>query len=110
MFLKVLFEMGKAALKSESADWLSSIARILVFNPQSKIRIEGHTDNVGSATSNQVLSENRAKAVVEALKKMGVPASVAFEVKGFGFSKPLAPNNTEEGRSQNRRVEVFIDK
>lgn len=107
---KVLFETGKAELKSASSDWLLSIARVLIFNPQSKVRIEGHTDNVGSAASNQTLSENRAKAVAEALKKLGVPASVSFDIKGLGFSKPLVANDTEDGRAKNRRVEIFIEK
>jgi outer membrane protein OmpA-like peptidoglycan-associated protein len=107
---KVLFETGKAELKTASSDWLLSIARVLIFNPQSKVRIEGHTDNIGSATSNQTLSENRAKAVAEALKKLGVPTSVSFDIKGLGFSKPLIANDTEDGRAKNRRVEVFIEK
>lgn len=107
---KVLFETGKAELKSASSDWLLSIARVLIFNPQSKVRIEGHTDNVGSAAPNQTLSENRAKAVAEALKKLGVPTSVSFDIKGLGFSKPLVANDTEDGRAKNRRVEVFIEK
>ncbi len=107
---KVLFETGKAELKTESSDWLMSIARILIFNPQSKVRIEGHTDNIGSTASNQMLSENRAKAVADALKKLGIPPSVIFDIKGLGFSQPLAPNDSEEGRAKNRRVEVFIEK
>jgi outer membrane protein OmpA-like peptidoglycan-associated protein len=107
---KVLFETGKAELKPESSDWLLSIARILIFNPQSKVRIEGHTDNVGSDTSNQTLSENRAKAVEEALKKMNIPTTVVFSIIGFGSKKPLVPNDSDGTRAQNRRVEVFIEK
>jgi outer membrane protein OmpA-like peptidoglycan-associated protein len=107
---KVLFETGKYELKTESSDWLMSIARILIFNPQAKVRIEGHTDNVGSAASNQTLSENRAKAVEDALKKLNVLPSVTFNIKGLGLTQPLAPNDSEEGRAKNRRVEVFIEK
>ena len=107
---KILFETGKSDVKEADSDWLMSIARILIFNPQSKVRIEGHTDNVGTTASNQLLSENRAKAVLDALKKLGVTESVAFTVKGFGETQPLAPNNSEDGRSKNRRVEVFIEK
>jgi outer membrane protein OmpA-like peptidoglycan-associated protein len=107
---KVLFETGKAELKAESSDWLLSIARVLIFNPKAKVRIEGHTDNVGSAASNQTLSENRAKAVAEALKKLNIPASITFDTIGFGLTKPLFPNDSEDGRAKNRRVEVFIEK
>jgi outer membrane protein OmpA-like peptidoglycan-associated protein len=107
---KVLFETGEAALKPESSEWLLSIARVLIFNPQAKVRVEGHTDNVGSAASNQTLSENRAKAVAEALKKLNIPATITFETIGFGFKKPLVPNDSEDGKAKNRRVEVFIEK
>ena len=81
----------------------------MIFNPQSKVRIEGHTDNVGSAASNLILSENRAKAVVEALNQLKVPASVTFNAVGLGFKQPLTSNETEAGRAKNRRVEVFIE-
>ena len=106
---KIMFEVNKSDLKPESDLWISALARLLIFNPKSKVIIEGHTDNVGSAATNQKLSENRANAVMEALKKMNVPPSIQFEVKSLGLSQPIAPNNTEGGRLQNRRVEVTIE-
>ena len=97
-------------VKDTTADsWIKALARLLIFNPKSKVIIEGHTDNVGSVASNQKLSESRANAVMEALKKMNVPPSIQFEVKGLGLNQPIAPNNTEGGRLQNRRVEVTIE-
>ncbi len=106
---KILFDVNKYELKPEADEWILAMARLLIFNAKSKVIVEGHTDNVGSAASNQKLSENRAKAVVTALKKMNVPESVQFDIKGYGLIQPTAPNNTEEGRSKNRRVEVLIE-
>ena len=106
---KFLFDVNKFELKPEADEWILAMARLLIFNPQSKVIIEGHTDNVGSAAANKKLSENRAKAVMAALKKMNIPESIQFEVKGLGFSQPIAPNDTEGGRALNRRVEVLIE-
>ena len=106
---KFLFDVNKYALKPEADEWILAMARLLIFNPQSKVIIEGHTDNIGSAAANKKLSENRAKAVMAALKKMNVPESIQFEVKGLGFSQPISPNDTEGGRALNRRVEVVIE-
>jgi len=75
--------------------------------PSLRIEISGHTDNVGSASYNQKLSESRAKAVVDYLLKKGVDAS-RLEYKGYGFEQPVASNKTEEGRQQNRRTEFKI--
>ncbi len=106
---KFLFDFKKSELKTEATDQLSKLAKVLFFNPKAKVRIEGHTDNVGSATSNLLLSENRANAVANALKTMGISTDIQFDVKGFGFTQPLVPNNSEENRAINRRVEVYID-
>ncbi len=106
---KILFDVNKYDLKPEAEEWILALVRMLVFNPKSKVIIEGHTDNVGSAASNQKLSENRAKAVMSVLKKLNVPESIQFETKGMGFSQPIAPNTTEDGRMKNRRVEVLIE-
>lgn len=106
---KILFDVNKYELKPEADEWILAMARLLIFNPKSKVNIEGHTDNVGSAASNQKLSENRAKAVLEALKKMNMPESIQFDIKGYGFTQPIAPNTTEIERSKNRRVEVVIE-
>jgi outer membrane protein OmpA-like peptidoglycan-associated protein len=103
-----LFDLGKSKLKPEAALQLSNIAKLLIVNPDGLLKIGGHTDNRGTAKANQLLSENRATAVETALKSMGIPETVRIETKGFGFSQPIAPNSTEEGKAKNRRVEISI--
>jgi outer membrane protein OmpA-like peptidoglycan-associated protein len=105
---KLLFEVAKYDLKNEGKEALYQIVKLLFLNPTATIRIEGHTDNKGSAASNQVLSENRAKAVATALKEMGMPETAKIETKGFGFSQPIAPNTDEAGRAKNRRVDITV--
>ena len=72
-----------------------------------KIQILGHTDNVGNDDSNFLLSENRAKAVKQFLTNKGINSN-RIEVKAFGENQPIATNDTEEGRSKNRRIEVLV--
>jgi outer membrane protein OmpA-like peptidoglycan-associated protein len=103
-----LFDLGKAELKPEAETQLSNIAKLLIVNPNGMLKIEGHTDNKGTAKANLLLSENRANAVAGALKSMGIPETVRIETKGFGLSQPIAPNTTEEGKAKNRRVEISI--
>ncbi len=79
---------------------------MLKDHPELRLLIEGHTDNVGSEASNLALSEKRAAAVKQSLvANFGIDAS-RLESKGFGASKPAAPNDTPEGRQTNRRVEI----
>ena len=78
---------------------------ILNENPDVKIIIEGHTDNVGSESSNQKLSENRAKNVMNALTESGIKKE-RLSIKGSGSSQPVSGNDTETGRAQNRRVTI----
>jgi outer membrane protein OmpA-like peptidoglycan-associated protein len=75
-------------------------------NPDLKIGVEGHTDNVGSPASNKTLSEARAKSVVSALVAQGISAD-RLTPAGYGQDNPVADNNTEEGRAKNRRVELI---
>jgi outer membrane protein OmpA-like peptidoglycan-associated protein len=105
---KLLFDIGKFVLKLGAENQLEKVAKLLIINPLLRIKIEGHTDNKGSAAANQLLSENRAKAVAEALKKMGIPETVVIETQGYGFSQPLVPNSTDENRAKNRRVNILI--
>ena len=84
---------------------LSEIAKMLQQNPDVKVSVEGHTDNVGSAASNQTLSEKRAQSVVAWLTSHGTDAS-RLKAKGWGASKPIEDNGTEDGRAKNRRVEL----
>ncbi len=103
--LYINFETGKADIKPESEEIVNQIAEMLKQNSNLKISIEGHTDNVGSDASNQTLSENRAKTVLTELVKLGINKS-RLTSKGWGASKPIEDNRTEEGRAKNRRVEI----
>jgi len=104
----ILFETGKADLKQELKLNLAEIAAILksLLN-DSHIEIEGHTDNRGGEELNQKLSEQRALSVMNYLVERGVDKSKLKSV-GYGFSKPMDSNDTDEGRAKNRRVELII--
>jgi OmpA-OmpF porin, OOP family len=102
----ILFDTGKATIKPESAKQLEAIGALLKSNMQLKLEIQGHTDSVGQKAANQTLSQQRADAVRQYLiSNFGVEAARLTAV-GFGDGKPVAPNTTEEGRTQNRRVEL----
>ena len=103
----IYFETAKAVLKPESFPQLDQIIKFLESNETLRLEISGHTDNVGSLKSNTKLSEDRAKAVVDYIISKGVDAG-RLESKGYAFTQPIAPNNTEEGRAKNRRVEFKI--
>ena len=102
----IMFELEKAELKPESEEVIDEIGNILVQWPDLEIEIGGHTDSAGEEGFNQKLSEDRAKAVFEYLVK-NFPALDPdnLSVKGYGESKPVASNDTPEGRAKNRRVE-----
>jgi outer membrane protein OmpA-like peptidoglycan-associated protein len=105
---KILFDPGKSILKSDASEALNALADIFKSYPQAKIRIDGHTDNTGPVADNIKLSEARAISVLTELQNRNLPNTIQFETKGFGSSKPVANNTSEEGRSQNRRVEILI--
>ncbi len=105
---KVQFEFGKAELLEVSSPLLNDVAAMLKDNPQiESLQVEGHTDAIGSAAANRKLSTARAEAVREFLIKQGV-AKNRLVAKGFGPDKPIAGNDTDVGREQNRRVEFNI--
>ena len=100
------FATGKADITPDSAKVLGEIGNLLARKPDWRLRIEGHTDNVGNPKSNQDLSDRRAQAVKAWLtSKQGVKPE-RLETKGFGDTKPVADNQTEAGRAKNRRVEL----
>jgi len=99
------FDTGKAAILPDSEAALGEIVKLLQQNAELKLRVEGHTDNQGSAAANQALSEKRAQAVVAWLTAHGVAAN-RLTAKGFGQTKPIEDNGTEDGRAKNRRVEL----
>ncbi len=106
---KIHFEFDSAAIKAESDDLLNEIAQVINDHPEIlELRIEGHTDNVGSAKYNQDLSQRRAAAVRDYLVDTGKVDAGRLQVAGYGFDKPIADNATDEGRAKNRRVEFNI--
>ncbi len=104
----VFFSTGKWDLRPESYSELNRAAEFLKANPGITISVDGHTDNVGSDADNQLLSQRRAKAVADYLTAHGVAAS-RLTSHGYGETKPVAPNTTDEGRQLNRRVEFTIE-
>ncbi len=105
----ILFDTGKASLKPESTSVFVDIIRILEEYPNSRFTVEGHTDSVGSNELNQRLSEERANSVRDFLINEGIDAS-RLEAVGYGEERPIASNNTRDGRAQNRRVEINLIK
>jgi outer membrane protein OmpA-like peptidoglycan-associated protein len=103
----VLFEFDKATLKPGAARSLSSVAEFLRENPQRKITIEGYTDNVGSDAYNMELSQRRADSVRDFLVHNGI-SGARIAARGLGEEYPVASNETQAGRQQNRRVQIII--
>lgn len=103
----IFFDYNKSSLQPESYAELDRVAEILKKQPNLKIEISGHTDNQGSLKYNTDLSESRAKTVVDYLIGKGI-AENRLTYKGYAYEKPIATNDTEEGRSANRRVEFKI--
>jgi OmpA-OmpF porin, OOP family len=105
---QIVFESGSAVLKPESDAALNQLKQYLDETPRvTKLRIEGHTDNVGSAPANETLSGQRALAIKAALIAKGINKDRLLAV-GFGQSKPIADNTTEEGKAKNRRTEFHV--
>ena len=103
----VLFETGQTELRSEAMESLVEVVDLLQSEPDKLIRIEGHTDSTGNEEANLRISQQRADAVLKALVSLGVDADRITSV-GMGQDFPIASNDTEEGRAQNRRVDVIL--
>ena len=103
----VFFETASANLKSESENELNRLKNLLHENPNIRIQINGHTDNVGAASDNLTLSENRAKAVFNYLVKNGI-APTRLSTRGYGETQAIDTNDTPEGRANNRRTEFLM--
>lgn len=103
----IFFDTDKSDLKPESEIELKNILQLLMDNPRMRIEISGHTDNIGSKEHNLALSQARAKAVFDYLVNKGIKAN-RMDYKGYGFSVPIASNESDEGRTQNRRTEFKI--
>lgn len=104
----IYYETNSAELKKESMIVIEEFVEFLNANPTIKIEIQGHTDNIGDDKSNMALSSDRAFTVLEALQQLGVSKDRLVGFKGFGKNQPIATNDTEEGRSKNRRTEFVI--
>ena len=101
----VLFDFDKHEIKPEAYPLLNEVVTIVKDNPQLTMEIQGHTDSVGTAEYNQRLSEKRAEAVRDYLVENGIdPGRLSY--RGYGLTEPVASNDTEEGRAQNRRAEL----
>ena len=103
--LQISFETGKYIIKPEGLDIVDQIAKLLKKDKKLKLSIEGHTDNAGSAIMNKKLSQDRANAVLNRLVELGIDRKRLKSV-GYGLEKPIVPNNSEENKKQNRRVEI----
>ena len=103
----LFFDTGKFGLENKSKTELNKLIRFLQQNEKVRMEISGHTDDVGSDRDNQLLSEKRAKAVVEYLSNNGISKS-RLTYKGYGESKPVAANTTDENRQLNRRIEMRV--
>src|SRR5688500_8616729 len=102
----LLFDTGSDRLRPESMPTLKQIAAMLTDHPDLRLRIEGHTDNVGAKEANRALSDKRAASVKSALVTQHQVSAARLETKGLGDSKPVGANTTPEGRSNNRRVQL----
>ncbi len=104
----IQFATGKSTIKPASYSTLDAVVKVLKDNPDYKIDINGHTDNVGKTEANMKLSQERADAVKQYLVKKGVDSGRIITA-GFGDTKPVADNTTEKGRAENRRVEFTVN-
>lgn len=104
----VYFENASNKLQKQSLLVIDQIVALLQSNPTMEVEIKGHADNQGTEIVNKQLSQERAEAVYEYLKKRGVTTPMTYE--GYGSSQPVAPNDTSENRAKNRRVEVYLTK
>ena len=103
----ILFDFNKSTLNAASKESLKQFAAQMVDLPDTDITIYGHTDNIGTAAANEKVSLQRAEAVEKYLKSCGI-AKERMTAEGKSFTMPVASNDTEAGRAQNRRVEIYI--
>ena len=108
-FDRLLFDTGKATLRPESQEQLKNMVEILKAYPAVELKLGGYTDNVGDPAFNLKLSGDRAKSVMDEMIKMGI-AKDRLESEGYGEQFPVASNDTEEGKAQNRRIAVRVTK
>ena len=104
----ILFKTGSSTISSNQEEKLGQIVKLLEDLPQAtKVEVSGHTDNKGTPAGNQTLSQKRADSVVNALVALGIPTDQLI-AKGYGQAQPIDSNDTEEGRTKNRRIEISV--
>jgi OOP family OmpA-OmpF porin len=103
----IRFESGRSVIDADSAGLLDRLIETALRCPSANIEIAGHTDGDGEDAYNQALSEKRAQSVVDYLVKAGLPAD-RFTAAGYGSTQPIASNETDEGKAQNRRIEFVV--
>jgi OmpA-OmpF porin, OOP family len=101
----VNFDTGKATIRPESFSRLDAVVDFMVHKKNARVEISGHTDNVGNAQANKTLSEKRAQACRNYIVSKGIDKK-RLDALGFGDERPIAPNDTDEGRQKNRRIEA----
>lgn len=106
----IRFQKGKADVDPICDPTMTHIAKILKDSPGFHVQVDGHTDNVGTPEGNKKLSQERAEAVAEYLVKKKDVDAKRLSAKGFGDTKPIADNKTEQGRARNRRVDFTVTK
>jgi outer membrane protein OmpA-like peptidoglycan-associated protein len=104
----VLFDTAKYSLRPGARERLAKVAGIILGHPGLRLEAEGHTDSVGGEAYNQRLSEQRAGSVRDYLIQQGIPERNSLAAKGFGYTRPVASNDTATGRQHNRRVELVV--
>jgi outer membrane protein OmpA-like peptidoglycan-associated protein len=101
------FDTGSTQLTADSTSTVNNLAQVLKAYPNEQIQLSGHTDNTGAADANQALSLDRANAIKAMLVGQGVAAE-RISAQGFGQDRPIASNDSEEGRARNRRTELTV--
>ena len=104
----IAYQTGGSSLTAASKTELNAVAAVIKACPQAKVTVIGHTDNIGGAEVNVALSKNRARSVADYLVSQGVPAG-SVTAEGAGSSRPVAGNDTPDGRAQNRRTEIIVE-
>jgi outer membrane protein OmpA-like peptidoglycan-associated protein len=104
----IFFDVNKADLKAESKAELQKIIAFLKANPTLKVEFSGHTDNSGDKVFNKTLSNNRAKAIYDYVVEKGSILAANLSYKGYGDTKPKAPNDSPENKAKNRRTELKV--
>jgi OOP family OmpA-OmpF porin len=104
---RIRFESGSAEIVADSAGLIDRLIETALRCPNANIEIAGHTDSDGDEAGNQALSEKRAQAVADYLVRAGLPAT-RFSAVGYGATQPVASNDTDQGKAQNRRIDFVV--